>query len=576
MLARMIALLLALSLPSALRAQEVDDTIVEGVQGSPERDIAAPPSPSSPAVPPAQEPAAPQEAEPVSSPQQPSPAPQQLPPSAQEPAPLQEPSPLSESTSDGQTEEEAALPVTQADPTPRERRAAEQELKEEDQHVVSQSRMFSVSGGDSLRMGAIATRADEIRGHVCKLLGLDTSWRYGISIRLLGQPTDPPDPHPIRTRISIIGREPSFQIRIYPGGGIDLNRLTNAIISMALYEQALRNTRVDALPDSVSIPEWLITGVQQAILWRTGKADRRLYQNLFNRAEMLSPEEIIATENASQLDAASRQVYEVSCGVLLMSLINRQGGAAQLRELVSEAASAEGSPREIISAYFHELGIDDQLLNKWWALELAALSLPRATEALTPMETEKQLAEALTAIRYDEESGTPHPVSVDDLYSLTALPDWRSQMRPCVERLVELSVHCFPGYRPIITEYCRAIGELLKGASPDEVQNILGPLRELRTAYVTTCIRGRDYLDWYEITHLGQEKEASFQSYLEAMRLLRRERPGPATPLSRYLDDIEALYTQGENDPLPPRLRQEAARAQAPTAKEPSHAPAAP
>lgn len=562
--ARMTALPLALGLSWVLWAQEVDDTIVEGAQGSPERDV-APPAP-------AQEGTAP---EPTTDPQQASPsAPATAPPQAS--SAVSEPSPMPEPTPDAQTEEEASLPVVQADPTPRERRAAEQEMKEEDQHVVSQSRMFSVSGGDSLRMGAIATRADEIRGHVCKLLGLDTSWRYGISIRLLGQPTDPPDPHPIRTRISIIGREPNFQIRVYPGGGIDLNRLTNAIISMVLYEQALRSTRVDALPDSVSIPEWLVTGVQQAILWRTGKADRRLYQNLFNRAEMLSPEEIISTENAAQLDAASRQVYEVSCGVLLMSLINRQGGAAQLRELVSEASSAEGSPREIISAYFHELGIDDQLLDKWWALELAALSLPRATEALTPMETEKQLAEALTAIRYDEESGTPHPVSVDDLYSLTALPDWRTQMRPCVDRLMELSVNCFPGYRPIITEYCRAIGELLKGTSPDEVQNILGPLRELRTAYVTTCLRGRDYLDWYEITHLGQERTASFQSYLEAMRLLRRDRPGPATPLSRYLDDIEALYTQGEHDPLPPRLRQEAARTQAPSGKTTSHPPVAP
>ncbi len=544
MLVRMSVFSMVLWLALGLGAQEVDETVVEGAQGSPDVDASV--APVAPAAPVSSQGAEGQHADEPSAPPSSVREPMPLPPEA--PEPQQE------------TEEASALPVTQSDPTPQERQAAEQGLKEADQHVVSQSRMFSVSGGDSLRMGAIATRADEIRGHVCKLLGLDTTWRYGISIRLLGQPTDPPHLQPVRTRIHVIGREPDFQIRVYPGGGIDLNRLDQAIVSMVLYEQALRSMQVEALPDRVSIPEWLSTGVHQAILWRTGKADRRLYQNLFQRAEMLSPEEIISTENAAQLDAASRQVYEVSCGVLLMSLINRQGGAAQLRELVSEAASAEGSPREVISAYFHELGIDDQLLNKWWALELAALSLPRATEALTPMETEKQLAEALTVIRYDEESRTPHPVSVDDLYSLTALPDWRAQMRPCVERLVELSIRCFPGYRPIITEYCRAIGELLKGASADEVQNILGPLRELRAAYMRTSLRGRDYLDWYEITHLGQEKDSSFQTYLDAMRLLRRERPGPATPLSRYLDDIEALYTLKEGEPLPARLRQEATR----------------
>jgi DNA repair protein RecO (recombination protein O) len=69
-------------------------------------------------------------------------------------------------------------------------------------------RMFSVSGGDSLRMGAIATKADEVRGAVCRLLGVDTTWKYGISIRLIGRSTDPAEPNPIRTRIRIIGNEP--------------------------------------------------------------------------------------------------------------------------------------------------------------------------------------------------------------------------------------------------------------------------------------------------------------------------------------------------------------------------------
>lgn len=448
--------------------------------------------------------------------------------------------------------EEAPL-LQQEEPTAAQKRAAEkalQDAQEPDEHVVSQSRMFSVSGGDSLRMGAIATKADEIKGHVNKLLGMEADWKYAISIRLLGSSTDAPRPNPIRTRISIIGHEPNLQIRIYPGGGIDVDKLSNAIITMLLYERALRDVRADALPESINLPMWLVTGIQQAVLWKTGRADRRLYRNLFERAEMLSPEEIVSTENAWNLDASSRQVYEVSCGVLMMSLINRPGGLVQLRELVADAIMAEGSPKEIIAAHFYELGVDANMLNKWWALELAALSLPRATEALTPMETEEQLNEALTVMFYDEESGTPFPVNADDVYTLSAMPEWRKQMRPCVERLMELSHRCFPGYRAIITEYCRAIGELLNGASPDAVQDILLPLRELRSAYVATSIRGRDYLDWYEITHLGNANKGGFQNYLDAMRLLRRESPGPDTHISRYLEDIEALHTIKAGDAL--------------------------
>ncbi len=426
---------------------------------------------------------------------------------------------------------------------------------QQDAHVVSQSRMFSVSGGDALRMGAIASRADETFYHVCELLGLDKNWKYAVSIRLLGQPGDAPEPNPVRTRITIIGGEPNFQIRVYPGGGIDLNRLTNAIISMVLYERSLRNMNPNAYPDTMSLPDWLVTGVQQAILWKRGRADRRLYRNLFNRAEMLSPEEIIGTREPWKLDAATRQVYEVSCGVLLMSLINQSGGQDSLRDLLADAATVEGTPKEIIARYFHELGVDDNMFSKWWALELAALSAQRATEAMTPLETERQLAEALTVLVPDEQAQQPRPMNVEDVYALTRLPDWQQLLRGNVEQLMLLSQRCFPGYRFIINEYCRAIAELVNGATPDEVQNILGPLTELRREYVRASIRGRDYLDWYEITYLGSGRQGSFDAYLDAMQLLRRRQTGRSTPISRYLEDIEQLYTLAEGAPLPKRLQ---------------------
>ena len=83
-------------------------------------------------------------------------------------------------------------------------------------------------------------------------------------------------------------------------------------------------------------------------------------------------------------------------------------------------------------------------------------------------------------------------------------------------------------------------------------------LRELREAYVTTSIRGRDYLDWYEITHLGKSPtQGSFASYLEAMRILRKEQPGPDTHMSRYLEDVEALLCLEPGKPLPERLQKQ-------------------
>lgn len=428
-------------------------------------------------------------------------------------------------------------------------------LPDADEHVISQSGYFSVSGADSLRLGAIATHADEVRGRLLALLGLEPDVRCKVSIRLLGRATDTPQPHPIRTRIRILDGQPNFQIRIYPGGGIDLQALDRALVAMVLCERALRALEPGAIPDTVALPDWLVTGLYQAVAWRSNKAtDRELYRHLFDRAEMLSPEEIVSLEHPEQLDAVTRQVYNASCGVLVMALLTRDGGVEQLRSLLDEAATAEGSPRELITAHFHELGVDRELLSKWWALELANLALPQAQEVLTPLASERELSEALTVFCVDPETEVPRPLSVDNVYDLTAQPRWQSLLRPCLDRLMQLSLRCFPGYRPLVAEYCRVVTELLNGGSADEAQNSLGPLRELRQAYVAACLRGRDYLDWYEITHLGKENSRSFDNYAEAMRLLRRETQSAPTPISDYLDDIEALYLQKEGEALPDRL----------------------
>lgn len=424
-----------------------------------------------------------------------------------------------------------------------------------DEHVVSQSRMFSVSGGDALRMGAIASHADDVRNQFNKLLGIEDKWKYLVSIRLIGTTADAPRAKPIRTTVRVLGHEPSLQIRIYAGGGLSIVKLDEAIVSTLLYEYALRSIRADALPDYLEMPPWLVTGVQQALLWKQGRVDRRYYENLFNKGDMISPEEIVSAQNPETLDASSRQLYEVSCGVLVMGLLQRDGGAERLRNLLAESLTQEGEARQVITAHFHEMGVDENNFSKWWALALAALAMPQAMDVLTPLETEKQLHEALLVTGMDEEKHLPYTVSITELAELKKLPDWQQQARNCTEALTELSMRCFPGHRFIIMEYVRAIGELLEGASDEKVEAILEPLQNLREAYKEAAVRGRDYLDWFEITQLGSTGKGNFSSYMEAMRLLREDSPGPDTHISRYLDDIEALHSIKEGDELPERLR---------------------
>lgn len=424
--------------------------------------------------------------------------------------------------------------------------------------VISKSGQFAVTAPDSLLAGAVATKADEIRSELIRLLALPKSFKHKIRITLTGRADSPSVSQPIRTRINVIPGELSYEIRIHLGGGINLEKLHTVIISMLLYERSLRNVTPEAFPDEVTLPPWLLAGIDQAVLWNTEKIDRNVYSSLFKRAELFNAEQILGYKTPETLDASSRLVYNTSCGVLIMSLINQKGGKEALLSLLDQAVLGEGDLREIIERNFQSFRLNDAALHKWWALQLAQLSIPKVTESLSPAETEKRLVDALLFIHYDETSHAPIPISLDDVELAVSLPDWQAQSRRVLDQLVHLSIRCFPGYRPIITEYCRMIAALQNGMPAENAIQMVAPLIELREAYIAATLRARDYLDWFEITHLGN-KSGSFDAFLDTMKILRSEPEYTRTAISDYLNDIQALYRLPAQAPLPTSLKRQAA-----------------
>ncbi len=421
--------------------------------------------------------------------------------------------------------------------------------------LSSESRRFSVSGDDMLRVGAIAMRADTIAASLDKMLELKGDSRYPISIEISGEHMDSRRKNQMSMSVDLIGGSAVLRLVIHAGGGIDLNELTRSISSIILYEYALRTVDLDGVDRKLELPYWLISGIGQAVLWREGKLDSRMYQNLFERSEFLSPNQIIAFKRPWDMDAATRQLYNATCSVVVLGLLNQASGPTSLSGLLSEAILDEREPEEMIRRHFHSLGVDNSALSKWWVLQLANLSSPKMTHVHSPMETEKRLVEALSINYLNPESGLPTQLSFDDVYSFVKLPQWRRATGMLAKRLGDLSNRCFPSYRAFILEYIRAMNLLLASGDPDDVQSVLGPLRELREAYLTTSIRARDYLDWYEITHAGTTKKSSFNAYLDAMEMLRGRQDAVSTPMSRYLRDVEALYQLEAEAKLPARMR---------------------
>ncbi len=430
--------------------------------------------------------------------------------------------------------------------------AEEQPAKRQPFTSVSTSKQFHVTGMDSLLAGAIATRADAIRTALLKVLKQPDEWKNGINIRLVGEPGSPVPANPVRMQTVIVGNTLSYSIFIHLGHGINQDSLRRAIVSTLLYEMMLRTVDPEGLPDNVTLPPWLIAGLEQAVLWHNNEADRAMYSTLFQQSGIMTPEEILnCREPEKELDATSYAAYQTSCGALVLCLLNQENGPEGMKQLLDQAILGNDDPRNLIKRHFPQLSLTPTSLHKWWTLQLSRMATPPLTETLTITETERHLQEALTLVKYDPDTRTTVTFPLDDLEQARSLPDLNRQLSNVAGSLLNLSRRSFPSYRPVIVEYAKLVALMQTGkVNSREAVPKISQLREIRNLSMKTARRVRDYMDWYEInTRSGTGK--TFASYAAAVKILREQEQPANTPVSRYLDDIEKLYTLPARAPVP-------------------------
>ncbi len=417
---------------------------------------------------------------------------------------------------------------------------------------VSLSKQFRVSGKDAVLAGVVSARADELRAALLKVLKQEDKWKNNIEIHLMGQPGDPAPANPVRMRTTIIEESLIFNIYVHLGRGINQDRLRHAVITTMIYEMVMRKLNPEALQDKINIPDWLITGLEQAVLWQTKEADRKLYATLFRQHGIMSPDVILTLENPQEkLDATSYVAYQTTCGALVLCLLNQEHGAESMKNLLDRAILGDEEPKRLISRHFPQLNITPSSLHKWWTLQLSRMADTPVTESLTLTETEGHLKESLLLVQYDPASGRAVTFPLDDLDRALTLPDLNRQLTQISNSLVNLSRNAFPSYRPIIIEYAKIVLQIRANKlNKEEATATIKELQEVRDLSMKTARRVRDYLDWYELnTRTGTGK--TFESYAATMKMLREKEYASPTPISRYLDDIEKLYTQPGQAPLP-------------------------
>jgi hypothetical protein len=408
---------------------------------------------------------------------------------------------------------------------------------------VSRSGQFVIRGSGLAERGSVAVQAEDAKSEMLRLLGTEDEWKSKVLIILHGRPGDPRPPRTVASNLFVTGQGFRLQLDVNLSRGIEHDRFKNAVLSMLIYEWSLRGRGAEIEGERLRVRPWLVEGLREAIRWRAGRSDRRIYQAMFERGGLFDLEELLNTRESEfeKFDAATRAAFRVSSGALVMALLGQGDGREAFRAMLREVAVFEGETPLLLRRHFPGLNLSADSLAKWWALQLANMAESPLVDILSVVETERALASALR-LHVTGEEGPQELPGLDRWAELAELPgpERVEAVRGAQDSLVRLGYRCFPSFRPLIAEYQKILQELAED-EPSDTAERLARLEEQRLLMVERSGQGRDYLDWFEITR-ASDVSGDFADYLRLRKELRRPPNHANDPLSQYLDDIQEVF----------------------------------
>jgi len=178
-------------------------------------------------------------------------------------------------------------------------------------------------------------------------------------------------------------------------------------------------------------------------------------------------------------------------------------------------------------------------------LQLASKGSAPLSEVLGVAQTELALEQALK-FRYRDEEGVVHELPVAEWKQVPQLSkaERAEAVRLAEEELVRLSYRCFPSFRPLLKEYQIFFSRWIEGKNESLSQTLL-ELEETREIMVGKAERGRDFLDWFEITR-ARETSGVFDDYLNLKSRLKSQPNQRTDSISKCLDLLDPLFALPE------------------------------
>jgi hypothetical protein len=412
------------------------------------------------------------------------------------------------------------------------------------QRVVSESGQFGVSGGDAALRSSVALEAESLRLRYHRLSGFEPKDAgMPVEIVLHGEVGGPPRARSVARELRFTSE--GFLLRIHAdlSRGLNRDQLERAVISGLVLGRELADREPGPLESPLRVPPWLIEGIREAWAWGEGRANRKLYEGVFERGAMMPLDEFLAMSEAAyeRLDGVRRAIFQVQSGALVMALVEQPDGKEGFAGLCEEIGSYEGEYPLLLRTKFPGMNLSEKSLAKWWALTLAKLADAPLTEVMGIAETEERLAAALV-LRFSGAVGERNSLPVDRWRELPEMGEAErvEVVRPVQDALNQLSYRCFPSYRPLLVDYHHWLASWARGEKEPEPR--LAEMQEAREIMSQRARMGHDYLDFTEISE-ARELTGGFDDYLRLKDQSRERQPEErADPVSRYLDTIEKLY----------------------------------
>lgn len=305
---------------------------------------------------------------------------------------------------------------------------------------TSHSGQFIVHGNDLPLRSAFSSRCEEIHEELRRLIKDQQPWVLPVVVLLNSGEAARKADKTVQMTLSQI-EQAGFHLQVTVNLRPDLRPadFRAELIRTLLYERILRQR--SKIPENRTslLPDWVYTGVMEALDYRKQVRPSALFAAIFKSGRIFGIEEIIEA-SPTQMDALSKTIYQTSCCALVLALLDQPEGGARLNRFLASLASDARPERVLLDQAFPSFATSPASLNKWWALQLASLSRPTASEPLTPQETVKALEDALTFRYQAKASEIPKPRPV--VARITPPP---ATVRPAAPRTAENPV-------PTVTE----------------------------------------------------------------------------------------------------------------------------